>query len=33
MNQVGKVIAMNTSKEKGVIKETIPVGYFEKDFA
>lgn len=31
MSQIGKVIAINFSKEKGVIKETIPVGYFEKD--
>lgn len=32
MSQIGKVIAINFSKEKGVIKETIPVGYFEKDY-
>ncbi|PKM96420.1 MAG: MOSC domain-containing protein [Firmicutes bacterium HGW-Firmicutes-1] len=28
---VGKVIAVNISKEKGVIKESIPEGYFQED--
>lgn len=28
---IGKVIAVNISKEKGVIKETIPEGYFRED--
>lgn len=29
---IGKVKAINISKEKGVIKESIPVGVFEADF-
>lgn len=28
---IGKVIAINISKEKGVIKESIPVGLFEAE--
>lgn len=30
--EVGKVIAINISKEKGVIKESIPEGTFKEDF-
>lgn len=30
--EVGKVIAVNISKEKGVIKESIPEGTFQEDF-
>jgi MOSC domain-containing protein YiiM len=30
--EAGKVIAVNISKEKGVIKESIPEGVFEEDF-
>lgn len=33
MNQkTGRVIAINISKVKGVIKESIPSGFFEEDF-
>lgn len=28
---IGKVIAVNISKQKGVIKESIPEGYFQED--
>jgi MOSC domain-containing protein YiiM len=31
MEKIGKIIAINTSKEKGVIKKSIPSAYFEKD--